>query len=193
MYNIYTYNIPLSFFGNHLKTNNPHNDDPTTETKISRPFPPPPAIAGAAEAARAGAAPGGGLAGGGRLGALGGVGHAEAIEAELDELTRVNSQLRGEMVVKSASWGEEKGALERALTSARESLSGASAEAATLRKDLVGRPAMSEVRSLKQQVRALQQLEFNGGNDDEVGVEGNSFLSLLPCWPIKQKAWVLLF
>lgn len=38
----------------------------------------------------------------------GGGSHAEAVDAELAELTRVNSQLRGEMVARSSAWREEK-------------------------------------------------------------------------------------
>lgn len=40
--------------------------------------------------------------------APGGVSHAEAVDAELAELTRVNSQLRGEIVARSTAWREEK-------------------------------------------------------------------------------------
>lgn len=36
------------------------------------------------------------------------VSHAEAVDAELAELTRVNSQLRGEIVARSSAWREEK-------------------------------------------------------------------------------------
>ena len=41
-----------------------------------------------------------------------GVSHAEAVDAELLELSRVQSHLRGEMVAKSRAWDEEKGALQ---------------------------------------------------------------------------------
>lgn len=34
--------------------------------------------------------------------------HADAVDAELAELTRVNTQLRGEMVARSSAWREEK-------------------------------------------------------------------------------------
>lgn len=36
-----------------------------------------------------------------------------------------------------------------------------SASAASLKKELAARPTMSEMRSLKQQLRVLQQLEYN--------------------------------
>ena len=48
----------------------------------------------------------------GTTAAAGGVSHAEAVDAELADLTRVNSHLRGEMVAKSRAWSEEKGALQ---------------------------------------------------------------------------------
>ncbi|CAN0308801.1 unnamed protein product, partial [Ectocarpus fasciculatus] len=63
----------------------------TTSTTVS------PQTAGAGPSAP------GGVAGGG-----GGVSHAEAVDAELTELTRVNSQLRGELVARSSAWREEK-------------------------------------------------------------------------------------
>lgn len=39
------------------------------------------------------------------------------------------------------------------------------AAAASLKKELAARPTMSEMRSLKQQLRVLQQLEYNADED----------------------------
>lgn len=97
-----------------------------------------------------------------------GIGHAEAVEAELAELTRVNTQLRGEMAVKLVGWKEERDALEASARKAREAAAGQMEAFASVRKELASRPTVEEVRSLRQQLRVLQQLEFNAGDDDEV-------------------------
>eukprot|EP00752_Nemacystus_decipiens_P018208 g16337.t1 len=99
--------------------------------------------------------------------APGGVSHADAVDAELAELTRVNTQLRGEMVARSSAWREEKVSLEAALRASKEAAATAAAAAAELRKELESRPVVSEVKALRQQLRVLQQLEFNADNDDE--------------------------
>lgn len=96
-----------------------------------------------------------------------GLSHAEAIETELAELTRVNSQLRGEMVARSSAWREEKEALDGALRSAKDSLAAETSAVASLRKELGERPTVAENRSLRQQLRVLQQLEFNAADDDD--------------------------
>eukprot|EP00904_Undaria_pinnatifida_P006316 jgi/Undpi1/2814/HiC_scaffold_14.g06191.m1 len=106
--------------------------------------------------------------------APGGVSHAEAVDAELAELTRVNSHLRGEMVAKARAWGEEKGALQAAVKSARDAVAVESTAAAELRKELAGRASVSEVRALRQQLRVLQQLEFNAGDDDGGDGDGSA-------------------
>lgn len=45
--------------------------------------------------------------------------HADAVEAELAELTRVNSQLRGDIVAKEMGWREERQAHEAAGSAAK--------------------------------------------------------------------------
>lgn len=60
-----------------------------------------------------------------------------------------------------------KGSLEAALRTAKEASTAAAAAAAELRKELAARPAVSEVKALRQQLRVLQQLEFNANNDDD--------------------------
>lgn len=67
----------------------------------------------------------------------------------------------------------KKGSLEAALKASKEAASAESDAAAGLRKELKARPTVSEVKALRQQLRVLQQLEFNANNDgedDEVGV-----------------------
>lgn len=44
----------------------------------------------------------------------GSLSHTDAVEAELAELTRVNTQLRGELVAKEVGWREERETLEAA-------------------------------------------------------------------------------
>lgn len=68
-------------------------------------------------------------------------------------------------------------ALQAALKAAKDALAVETAAAAGLRKELGGRPAASEVRALRQQLRMLQQLEFNAGDDD--GVSGGELMVLL--------------
>eukprot|EP00903_Cladosiphon_okamuranus_P005839 g5780.t1 len=102
--------------------------------------------------------------------ASGGVSHSDAVDAELAELSRVNTQLRGEMVARSSAWREEKGSLEAALRTSKDAASAATAAAAELKKELAGRPTVSEVKALRQQLRVLQQLEFNADNEGDDGV-----------------------
>ena len=96
-----------------------------------------------------------------------GLSHAEAVEAELAELTRVNAQLRGEVAAKSAVWREERESLEAQARSAREAAAGEMDAATAIRRELAARPTMEEVRSLRQQLRVLQQLEFNAGDEED--------------------------
>ena len=63
-------------------------------------------------------------------------------------------------------------ALQAAVKDAKDALAVETAAAAGLRKELAGRPAVSEVRALRQQLRVLQQLEFNAGDDDGVRIGG---------------------
>lgn len=67
---------------------------------------------------------------------------------------------------------EKKSSLEAALKASKETASAEAGAAAGLRKELKARPTVSEVKALRQQLRVLQQLEFNANNDgedDEVG------------------------
>lgn len=79
----------------------------------------------------------------------------------------MNTQLRGEMAAKLAGWKEERDALEASARKAREAAAGQMEAFAAVRRELASRPTMEEVRSLKQQLRVLQQLEFNAGDDDD--------------------------
>lgn len=57
--------------------------------------------------------------GAGAAGSGVGASHADAVEMELAELTRVNSQLRGELVAKEAAWRDERASLEAAASVAK--------------------------------------------------------------------------
>lgn len=67
--------------------------------------------------------------------------------------------------------------MQAALKDAKDALAAETAAAEGLRKELGERPAASEVRALRQQLRMLQQLEFNAGDDD--GVSGAELMVLL--------------
>lgn len=69
--------------------------------------------------------------------------------------------------------------LEAALRASKEAAAAATAAAAELRKELASRPAVSEVKALRQQLRVLQQLEFNANNDDEDDVSFSDFVWLV--------------
>lgn len=60
-----------------------------------------------------------------------------------------------------------KASLEAALKTSKEVLSVEAAAAGSLRKELEARPTVSEVKTLRRQLRVLQQLEFNASNDDD--------------------------
>lgn len=61
----------------------------------------------------------------------------------------------------------DKISLEAALRTSKEAAAAATATAAELRKELAGRPTVSEVKALRQQLRVWQQLEFNADNEDD--------------------------
>jgi len=66
---------------------------------------------------------------------------------------------------------QTKVSLEAALRASKEAAASEAAAAAGLRKELAAMPSVAEVKSLRQQLRVLQQLEFNADIDaDEDGV-----------------------
>ncbi|CAM9559325.1 unnamed protein product, partial [Choristocarpus tenellus] len=99
-----------------------------------------------------------------------GLSHAEAVDAELGELSRLNSQLRGELASREAGWRVEREGLEGRIRMAEESSKASSTSLGLLKEELKVRPTVEEARSLRRQVRMLQQLEFNAG--DEVELDG---------------------
>lgn len=60
-----------------------------------------------------------------------------------------------------------KVSLEAAFRASKEAAAGEAVAAAELRKELATRPTVAEVKTLRHQLRVLQQLEFNANNDDE--------------------------
>ena len=84
---------------------------------------------------------------------------------------------------KKTSHKTTKVSLEAALKTSKEAAAAATA-AAELRTELAVRPTVSEVKALRQQLRVLQQLEFNAGNDDDDEVSYVCFFFFLcaaPC------------
>ncbi|CAN0007532.1 unnamed protein product, partial [Discosporangium mesarthrocarpum] len=86
------------------------------------------------------------------------------VEAELAEITKLHSQLRGELAGKEASWkGEREALVERARDAEASALA---TSIKSLKEDIKARPTVQEARALRRQVRVLQQLEFNAGADE---------------------------
>lgn len=57
--------------------------------------------------------------------------------------------------------------LEGALRASKEAAASEAVAAAELRKELAAGPTVAEVKTLRHQLRVLQQLEFNANDDDE--------------------------
>ncbi|CAN0306096.1 unnamed protein product, partial [Scytosiphon promiscuus] len=60
-----------------------------------------------------------------------------------------------------------KVSLEAALRALKEAATSEAAAAAEVKKELASRPTVAEVKTLRHQLRVLQQLEFNANDDDE--------------------------
>ncbi len=105
---------------------------------------------------------------------LGGSNRVQALQAELDEMGTSLAAVRQRLLAKEEEWTQAQGRLQAEVGQLATALADEQAAKARVKAEMRARPSPEEVAKLRSQIRLLQQLEFNGAEEEEGDQDGTA-------------------